>query len=743
MAGSRKTSMFCAEYRALKATKASAASTAAPSSQPGPASGSWRVSATPRAATAAPTSPSGSTRTGRNAPNCSSTIATSEKPANSAGTSNESDSRSLNASGGAAGAGANPGRAGSCGEAGDTRGSGTEGRDMPGMLPRNPASDGILASSGPRRGVRNLSATPLTLDDTAPSAGGWSRRARPWMLVEVAAVLLSPLVAFFGLRVARMVRPDMIDPYFYTAYAQNGRDLIERYGDGFYYWVRLGFILPARASYLAFGAVPGFYILRYLLALVAVVPVYLLLRRLHGRAAGALGVAVALSSPVVLHSWGTDYPDSAAVSYLFAGAACLVMPAASRRARLGWVVLAGIALALALHCQFVSAPLVGAIVIGYVALNVRREPLHVMAHLGVLVLCGAAVTGALTGLAQLVFGSHNIIAPTVTASEHFRTPEQLAKWHSTTWRWVLGDTYLLALPAALAGWCAARLGRGRPPSPAELAVVVAVALQGLFYAGLQFYGSTATLEYYLYSSMLWPGVCLVTAFLLVALCAPLLESPSTAVAPSALVVAVPLLMSQFSGHVRFRLAPAGVLVLVALVAGGFALTIASPPRAPGALLPGQAKCPQVQYADVISGNGRGEVDAYRLASKLHLVVPRARFRGDDLMMWYPPGQSGRVNQPAAQYLWHVNSLRETMPALRRADAKTLRTRKPGLLLLLSETGGEFPAALRSLSDASFHPTALRREVLAAGSLRLHVWVVRLSTFTPPQRAGGGNQVAGP
>lgn len=591
--------------------------------------------------------------------------------------------------------------------------------------------------------------------------------SRRWVLAEAAAVLLSPLAAFFGLRVARMVRPDMIDPYFYTAYAQNGRDLIERYGDGLYYWVRLGFILPARASYLAFGPVPGFYVFRYVLALVAVVPVYLLLRRLHGRAAGALGVAVALSSPVVLHSWGTDYPDSAAVSYLFAGTACLVMPAASRRARLGWAVLAGIALALALHCQFIAAPLVGAIVVGYFAVTIRDRPSDVVARLLVVVLCVAAVTGVLAGLAQLVFGSHNVIAPTVTASEHFRTPEQLAKWHSTTWRWVLGDPYLLAPVVALGGWCAARLGRARPPSRAELAVVVIVALQGLFFAGLQFYASTATLEYFLYSSMLWPGVCLVMAFLLTTLSARLLERRRTAAIPTVLVAAVPLLMSQFSGQLRFPLAPAGLLVLAVLVAvvllgrllaagraaaavtaalvvaGGFALTVADPVGATSARLPGQAKFPHVRYAGVLWGNGRAEVDAYRLASELHLVVPPARFRGDDLMMWYPPGQNSRINQPAAQYLWHVNSLRETMPTLLGVDARTLRARKPGLLLLLSQTGQELPAAVRSLSDASFHPTVLRSAVLAAGSLRLHVWVVRLGSFTPPERAAGATQAAGP
>ncbi len=615
-----------------------------------------------------------------------------------------------------------------------------------------------------------MSAPDLKVAEEAAPAGDRSRRLRRSTPLEAAAVVLSPLVAFFGLHVARMVRPDMIDPYFYTAYAQNGRDLIERYGDGLYYWVRLGFVLPARAAYLAFGPVAGFYALRYLFALIAVVPVYLLLRRLQGPAAGALGVAVALTSPVILHSWGTDYPDSAAVAYLFAGTACLVMPTSARcpgLARLAWVTAAGVAFALTVHSQFISAPLVGAIVIAYLAVNLRRRPLEMLAHLGVLALCAAAVTGALAGLAQLVFGSHNIIEPTITASEHFRSPEQLALWHSTTWRWVLNDTYLLAVPAALAGWCAARIGRGRGVSSAELTVVVALALEALVYTALQFYGSTATLEYYLYSSMLWPGVCLVTALLLAELFRPLLVRPLTAAVPVALVALLPLLVSQFHQQLQFHLVPAGPLLVAGVaaaalagrlagrlragwrgatvtrplavgtaaalvVAGGFALTIAGPATVPPSeLAAGQAKFPHVNYAGVILGDGGRELDAYRIASKLHLMVPAARHRGDELMMWYPPEQSARINQASAQYLWHINSLRQTMPRLLRVDQKTLSARRPGLLLLLSATGKEFPAAVRSLSDASLDPVVLRTELLTAGDLRLHASLVSLGAFGGP------------
>ncbi|HZD03153.1 MAG TPA: glycosyltransferase family 39 protein [Actinomycetes bacterium] len=600
-----------------------------------------------------------------------------------------------------------------------------------------------------------VSAPTVAEPQTAPSRDLPLRRALRPPLLEALALLASPLAAFFGLHVASMMRPGMIDPYLYTAYAQNGPDLITRYGDHFYYWVRLGFLLPARASYLAFGAVPGFYVLRYLLALVAVVPVYLLLRRLHGRAAGALAVAVVLSSPVVLRAWGTDYPDSAATSYLFAGTACLAMPAASRRGRLLWVTVAGLSLSLALHSQAISAPLIAALVLAYAAVHLRRAPLDTLAHLGLMALCALAVTGGLAALAQQVFGSSDIITPTLRAARHFQTPREVAKWHSTNWRWVLSDPYLLVLPAVVAGWCIARLGRGRSAPPAELAVVVAVALQGLAYTWLQFFGNSATLEYYFYSSMLWPGVCLVSAFLLVALCAPLLRRAATAALPAALVVLLALVIAHLNAWVQFEIVPVGALVVagvlalvlvsrlvpgndavtatvVALVvAGCFALTIGKPHVTQR--LQGQTKLPQVRYDMVIGGDGRAELDSYRVASKLHLVVPPARFRGDDLMVWRPPVPGNRLNEPAAQYLWNINSLRVTMPDLRPADVKVLRERRPRLLVLLSDTGREFPSALRSLSAASFEPAVLRTDVLTGTSQRLHVWVVELGSLAPSAR----------
>src|SRR4051794_21241699 len=100
----------------------------------------------------------------------------------------------------------------------------------------------------------------ITAPRTELSPPKWPPRrwVRSWPL-ETVLLLAGPAIAFFLLHIRSMARGDMIDPSFYTAFSQHGHDLVLRYPtSGFYYRVRLGFLLPARALY-ALGAVPGFY----------------------------------------------------------------------------------------------------------------------------------------------------------------------------------------------------------------------------------------------------------------------------------------------------------------------------------------------------------------------------------------------------------------------------------------------------------------------------------------------------
>src|SRR5215470_15255956 len=287
----------------------------------------------------------------------------------------------------------------------------------------------------------------------------WAR----WL--EALGVVLSPLAAALVLRLRLMAPSSLPDPSLHTSYIVEGRDVFMRYvslaGEGLMReGARVGFLVPARLAYLAFGDVTGFFVTRYVFALIAVVPVYLLLRRLYGRPAGVAGILVVLTSPVIVTAWGTDYPDSAVVSYATGALACLAMPCAPRWRR-AWLAAAGVLLVLTAWSHGVGMTLVGAAVAGYLGVRLLRERAGLAGDLALLAGVAVAVTGLLAVASAVVIGHADFISPTWQAYSYLSSPSQTARWHTANWRWVLYVTYLLVPPAVLGAFVVAVARRGR------------------------------------------------------------------------------------------------------------------------------------------------------------------------------------------------------------------------------------------------------------------------------------------
>src|ERR1700678_2455342 len=100
-------------------------------------------------------------------------------------------------------------------------------------------------------------------------------------IVEPLFLLLLPPMAWILLKISLLNQAGFLDPYYYTGYIHNSQDLLTRYGLT-YYSVRFGLILPAKAFAWAFGPVPGYLAFRYVLALLAGVPLYVLIKRHYG-----------------------------------------------------------------------------------------------------------------------------------------------------------------------------------------------------------------------------------------------------------------------------------------------------------------------------------------------------------------------------------------------------------------------------------------------------------------------------
>jgi hypothetical protein len=583
--------------------------------------------------------------------------------------------------------------------------------------------------------------------------------------LEALGVVLSPAVAALVLQLRLMAPSDLPDPAMHTIYIVDPRSVFIRYAAAYASTARLresaraGFLVPARLAYQAFGAVPGFFVTRYVLALIAVGPVYLLLRRLYGRPAGVVGIIVMLSSPVIVTAWGTDYPDSAVVAYAAGALACLAMPC-SPRWRRAWLAAAGALLTMAVWSHGIAVPLVGATLVGYVGLRLVRNRAGLALDLALLATVAVGVTGLLIVGSALVIGHANFIATTWQAYRYLSQPSQIAVWHSANWQWAPYVTYLLVPPAVLGAFMVAVARRGRAvPTPVLLVGVVA-ALQLVAYAWLQFAGTVQTLEMHYFSSTLWAGTCLVFSITVAELTRPLSDRPIARWLPAATLLAVPLgyeaspsvppfgwapwgfalaavvIAAATAGRGCSRLkrpvaAPAAVLALAAFAAATLVLTVTPIPPHPPLRNTATALDPAPTYASALGGSWGAYTDSYRIAAALALFPGPPAYRGEQVLTWWPISNRGAspFTEYAGMYHGKFNTLPSNPPDLTAQDRHKLKKRRPAELLLFDTSAASFPTALRELG--AFRPSLMRIGELRAGPLVLHVWLIRLGTYYHP------------
>jgi len=592
---------------------------------------------------------------------------------------------------------------------------------------------------------------------------GQPGRARRWWpgWLEALGLLLSPAVAAFALRLRLMAPSDLPDPAMHSIYIIDPRQVLIRYSAVYASSARLregsrvGFLVPARLAYEGFGAVAGFFTMRYLFALIAVVPVYLLLRRLYGRPAGVVGILTVLSSPVLVTAWGTDYPDSAVVGYAAGALACLAMPC-SPRWRRGWLAAAGVLLTLAVWSHGVAVPLVAATLAAYLGVRLLRDRAGLAGDLALLAGIGVVVTGVLLVASKLELGHANFIATTWQSYRFLSQPSQAGQWHSANWRWAPYVAYLLVPPAVVGAFIVVVARRGQLVRTPVLLVGVTAATQVVVYFGLQFGGNVQTLEEHYFSSTLWPGVLIALAVTIAELARPLSDRPIARWLPAAVLLAVPIAYEADPHVPAFGWAPFGILLAVAVIGAAAAgracgrltrplaaaattgialialagatlvLTVAPIPKHPS--LPDTIFDPAPAYASALGGSWSTYLDTYQIAAELPEVAGPAAYKGEQILTWWPIEDKSPSPFSAYAGMYHgvFNALPSSPPTLTPANQQRLKTRRPGEVLLYDTSDASFPAALRNL--AAFKPTLVREDTLRAGQLVLHVWVIRLGIY---------------
>jgi hypothetical protein len=493
-------------------------------------------------------------------------------------------------------------------------------------------------------------------------------------------------------------------------------------------------------------------------------PVYLLLRRRYGAPAGVTGILVILSSPVLVTAWGTDYPDSAVVSYVAAAIACLAMPARPHRRR-AWLAAAGTLLTLAAFSHGVAVPLAAATMAGYLAVRLARAPerggrRELARDLLVLTVAAITITGVLTGASAVLLHHGDFLATTWKALRYLSTPREVAEWHSASWAWAPYVAYLLVPPAVLGAFTAVVARRGsRIPTPSLMIGGIAT-VQLAVYAGLQFLGTVQTLEEHYFSSTLWPAFLLLFAIVIAELSRPLADHHVIRWLPAAVLLAVPLayeadphvpafgwapagfclaaviagaaVAARWAGRLRRRPAVTAVtgLALITLTGASLILTVAPEPRHPQ--LPGTVIDPTPAYAGALGGNASAEFANYRIAARLPQISGPAAYSGEQLLIWWPVSAPGfPYREYSGMYHGSFNSLPSDPGTLTAQDRQLLAQRRPAQLMLLDTSAVSFPRALQALSP--YEPKLTAAATLRSGRLVLHVWLIQLNRyFRAPQ-----------
>jgi hypothetical protein len=563
-----------------------------------------------------------------------------------------------------------------------------------------------------------------------------------------------------------MAPVELPDPSMHTTYIVDPRDVFTRYSAAFAATARMregaqaGFLVLARLAYLAFGAVPGFFATRYLFALIAIVPAYVLVRRLYGIPAATAAVIVLLSCPVIITAWGTDYPDCAVVSYVAGAVACLAMPCRDRW-RAGWLVAADVLLTLGIWSHGMGVVLAGTTIGVYIVVRLVRARRHLLGDCVVLLAVAVATTFLLMVTSASVLGQFDFIRPTLKAAAYLSQPGQISQWHSANWRWATYVAYLLVPPSVILAFGVTFARTLRAIGTPQLFVGLACLGQFAVFVYLQFFNHVQALEMHFFSSTIWGVVCLALAVLLAELARPLSARPLARWLPAVLVVAVPLAYEADPHVPAFGWLPIGaalavvpvllagiawlwnrgvgthaahraglVLALAATIAGmtGSLLVLTVAPRPPMPRIQGlaTAKDPHSEYNEALGGNSANLIDWYQISADLPSFVGNATYKGEQLLMWFPWTQIDTLQEPVGIYHEGFDALWEGFPVLTPTDKGKLDHRRPAELLFLSTTGAHFGTALQALR--SYRPVLVRTTVMHQGTAVLHAWLILLRAF---------------
>lgn len=600
----------------------------------------------------------------------------------------------------------------------------------------------------PPHALDEATGTATTAEAPAlPASRRWSG------VVDVAGLLALPLVLYLVLEVSPFFVQNGVDPFIYVGYTENQPDLVTRFGFT-YFAVRFGLILPGRVLSGIFGPVAGYFVLRYLLAVLCAGAVYLLARRCGSRAAGWFGAVLCLSSPILLRALMTTYSDTTGLPFLLAGTACLLMPSPHR---LRWAAASGVFVGLAVNSNMFVAAVAAVAFAGWLAVQLLRRDWAAAARLAVAAGAAVAVTAAGALYYRLAFGDGDILGPSIDALQAY-SGETARFFRAPTHDW-FGFSLHLYLPLLVAVAMAAVLvTRHRQPGESRLTAILAarplldvlvmlVAVEGL-YLYQQFVADGYSLETYYYTSYQFALIVLGATLAVVELAKRPWFGETGGWVLAGLALAVPLARNlAFDGLElwawpavpvvvgvtglalvlsRWRTA-AGWVGAVALVVSFVLLALAPPRNVPYA--PGQAVRFDPAYDQAIGNRTYEGFELYDLATQVPRIVPRWASDPGSVVFWYR-NEPSKLNNLQSTYLWRATTLQgggSGLPALEADQVKLLQERTPRHIVILGLDPADLALGEARLAEAGLHPLDVQEHTLTSGRTTVHVAVL---TFEP-------------
>jgi hypothetical protein len=567
--------------------------------------------------------------------------------------------------------------------------------------------------------------------------------APPWkfdrqVAMEVIGLLFMPLIAFWAMRFIPINQNQYLDPYVYTGYIHDFKDLIARYGLT-YYSVRFGMIIPAQAFAHLFGPVGGYFAFRYALALSAGMSLYYMVKLQFSQPIAAMTVIGLLTSPYFARALLWDYPDAAGVPFLVAAICVFLL---QERPSLWRDMLAGAFAAMAVNSNFFEVALVGLFGFVWLLFSVLfRHPLKDLTKR----VAGVALGGFIVCFLGCVYYWHafgrptNIFYPTLGMA-YSQAKGGAKQWRTSGVSWIAMQIQVL-MPIFLAVCCLLVSRWRRMMFTSWVVVSFGLAVTAFYYVE-QFLLASNVLQFFYYFSYFMPAVFLMLAYLW-----QTLWEGTRRRSPEFITLGLTALLTQWVLSMRGWALPNLTIpqwLALGSVTAAVVFLSSREWRIPRlqvnlawlalVLVTGFFSAGLSNYGGMMrtaSSAKNVEMDVYRVALQFMQVVPKMAERPGGIMFWYNNRVGNSINSIQSTYLWGYSKINASppedpgLPHLGELQLKLLNDPQVRFLGLLCESEEELSQGLAALTKKAIEFKTADYRVLASGDYRIYYQIVEL------------------